>query len=94
MVCNDLMDGHIKHGGALWGNAARRELKRLGIVSNKAAKIIPGCGLERKVNELHNMMGWPRVVEYLKQHSVVLFSLKLTNSKSQCGLMSSCQKPS
>lgn len=34
-------------------------------MSNKAAKIICGCGLERKVNELHNMMGWPRVVEYL-----------------------------
>lgn len=58
MICNGLMDSHIKHGGALWGNAARRELKRLGIMSNKAAKIISGCGLERKVNELHNVMGW------------------------------------
>ncbi len=76
MVCHNLIYSHITCCGAVWGSAAQRDLKRLQITLNRAARIILGCRLERKVNELHNMMGWSTVVEYLRQHSIAFFSKK------------------
>lgn len=57
MACPSLIHSHINYCGTVWSNAALRDQRRLLITLNKAAKAILGCGFERKLNELQNMMG-------------------------------------
>lgn len=60
--------------GQCGGNALQLDLKkRLQITLKEAVRIILGCGLERKVNEVY-MMGRATVVENLRKLSVLLLS--------------------
>lgn len=85
VVSHSLIYSHISYCCAVWGNAAQRDMKRLQITLNKAARMILKCGSEKGVNELHTMMGWPTVAEYVKQHSIALI-LKIQMFEKQVSI--------
>lgn len=74
VICHSLIYSHISYCCAVWGNAALRDMRRLQITLNKAARMVLRCGFEKAVSELHAMMGWPTVVEHVRQHSIALIS--------------------
>lgn len=47
-------------------NAAQRDMRRLLITLNKAARLVLMCGFEKGVGELHIIMAWSTVVEHVR----------------------------
>ena len=63
VISHSLIYSHINYCCAVWGRAAQRDMRRLQITLNKAARMVLRCGFENRVSELHIIMGWPAVIE-------------------------------
>ena len=74
VVSHSLIYSHINYCCVVWGNAALRDMKSLQITLNKAARMVLKCGYEIGTSELHSMMGWPTVLECVRQQAIALIS--------------------
>lgn len=84
LVSHSLIFSHVYYCCAVWGNATQKDLQRLQITTNKAARTILRCSFETRVSELHSMMGWPTVAQFIKHHCIGLITKTVKSQLPVC----------
>ena len=56
---------HLDYCPMVWSNAAKKDLLKLQLVQNRAARIALSCPKRTNTNKMHSTLGWPSVEDRL-----------------------------
>lgn len=64
-VCKSLILSHLDYCSVVWASASKRELAKLQVVQNRAARLVLGCSPRTGIHKMHTALSWLSVEKRL-----------------------------
>lgn len=78
MVTQSLVLSHLDYCPTVWSSASQKEMSKLQLIQNRAARLVLQCSIRENVLEMHERLSWLMVTDRLTC-SLILF-VRFTNS--------------
>ena len=83
-VIQALVISHLDYCPVVWSNAAKRDLHKLQIAQNKAARLALKCNIRSNIRLIHQNLSWLLVEQRLTASLAVFFRNICLNKKPKC----------
>lgn len=73
-VCKSLILSHLDYCSVIWASASKKDLAKLQVVQNRAARLVLGCSSRTSIHKMQTTLSWLSVEKRLALSTVTFLS--------------------